>query len=698
MFVVSVRERGKEEHKFTFRKPKISIGRLRANDIILPKRNVSKKHAELEVGPGDAVVLVDMGSTNGTFLNGKRVQDRVELSPTDKLFVGDYLIQVEIVADKSAIEGAPVGPTPITAPKVPSDEQRSPASTADLDSDLLEAEMKRLGLSPADTTSGPATVVVSRQPEGAGAFEVEAPVQGGEEDLAEPIDLDSHRPAAPAAEASERPTLKVPLVEPSPPGEPEEEDLLDIPLMEEDQAEVAATPEAEVEAPQAPKKPAVRSPSASPFETQPPATARVEPRIPPQKPVSAPHYVQPHAAQTAAVPPTAVPPPPEPVPATQELAAQPVLSSTQQVRFLVPSDSANKTLSDALNAAWPRIEAAFEGYIQRSKAALSDTRAADAVCPVVAEAVSGHAAGPALQDLCRQIVSELTGLGGVAALLESPKVGEVFVNSSGRIVAYDWRGNLVDTNASLSCSYSVARMAQRLSAEVSRAPAGLMQTRLADGTVVRIVNSPLAAVGAGIRFVRPFRADLSLSKLRDTGLAGEEHVARLRAAVAGGRSVLVLGRETETNGIVVAATAAAVPPDRKVLGVGDRFAGLSSDRRWLLLDVDVVTQALLLQACASLDCHWIVIDNAAPEAALAALKAAAACQVPFIMSVRSANPGAYPAVASAAGGSASVELLALAAPLVVTTRRAEDGLGRVDGTFQFAKQADGSLKLGPFAP
>jgi pSer/pThr/pTyr-binding forkhead associated (FHA) protein len=107
MFVVSVRERGKEEHRFTFRKDHVTIGRLRANDVILPKRNISKRHAQLSVGQGGQVTLQDFGSTNGCYVNGTRVEGTVPVGPEDKLFMGDYILQVLIEEDRSVLDDVP---------------------------------------------------------------------------------------------------------------------------------------------------------------------------------------------------------------------------------------------------------------------------------------------------------------------------------------------------------------------------------------------------------------------------------------------------------------------------------------------------------------------------------------------------------------------------------------------------------------
>jgi hypothetical protein len=52
-----------------------SIGRIDTNDFIIPDYAISKKHALIEIRGGD-YLLKDCGSTNGTTLNGERLQGR----------------------------------------------------------------------------------------------------------------------------------------------------------------------------------------------------------------------------------------------------------------------------------------------------------------------------------------------------------------------------------------------------------------------------------------------------------------------------------------------------------------------------------------------------------------------------------------------------------------------------------------------
>ena len=65
---------------------KVVLGRSKDSDVQVEDANVSRKHAELR-REGPAWWLVDLGSTNGTELNGKRIQ-RSKLSDGDTITLG----------------------------------------------------------------------------------------------------------------------------------------------------------------------------------------------------------------------------------------------------------------------------------------------------------------------------------------------------------------------------------------------------------------------------------------------------------------------------------------------------------------------------------------------------------------------------------------------------------------------------------
>lgn len=70
----------------------VVLGRHADCDLVLQDEQASRRHAQVEPGPG-GFVLVDLGSTNGTLLNGERVDAPVQLSPGDQIVVGGSLVK-----------------------------------------------------------------------------------------------------------------------------------------------------------------------------------------------------------------------------------------------------------------------------------------------------------------------------------------------------------------------------------------------------------------------------------------------------------------------------------------------------------------------------------------------------------------------------------------------------------------------------
>ncbi len=77
--------------ELTMEKPRLLIGRSKHNDIALPSKFVSQHHAML-VRNGDATILMDLNSTNGVFVNSKRVSNHF-LIHDDVISVGHHRIK-----------------------------------------------------------------------------------------------------------------------------------------------------------------------------------------------------------------------------------------------------------------------------------------------------------------------------------------------------------------------------------------------------------------------------------------------------------------------------------------------------------------------------------------------------------------------------------------------------------------------------
>jgi pSer/pThr/pTyr-binding forkhead associated (FHA) protein len=93
-----LRTSGTEIEPLTFRMSSgavKTIGRAKGADLIIDAALVSRVHCRLEAGK-DGVAVTDLSSTNGTFVNGKRIE-RATLANGDTLRVG----RVELTLERS---------------------------------------------------------------------------------------------------------------------------------------------------------------------------------------------------------------------------------------------------------------------------------------------------------------------------------------------------------------------------------------------------------------------------------------------------------------------------------------------------------------------------------------------------------------------------------------------------------------------
>jgi pSer/pThr/pTyr-binding forkhead associated (FHA) protein len=106
-----VQQNGKPAQAFRLRSEETIVGRRRGCDVRIPSDAVSRRHCLVSVREG-TVMVEDLASVNGTFVNGKRVDGKQLLYPGDRLEVGPVTFLVEY-----ARADAPAKAPPRTAPK-----------------------------------------------------------------------------------------------------------------------------------------------------------------------------------------------------------------------------------------------------------------------------------------------------------------------------------------------------------------------------------------------------------------------------------------------------------------------------------------------------------------------------------------------------------------------------------------------------
>ena len=72
-----------------------SLGRTPANAIVLDSPKVSRRHALIHLQNVGELWLIDFGSSNGTFLNKRRIHHPIRLSDGDQITIGDQVFKFQ---------------------------------------------------------------------------------------------------------------------------------------------------------------------------------------------------------------------------------------------------------------------------------------------------------------------------------------------------------------------------------------------------------------------------------------------------------------------------------------------------------------------------------------------------------------------------------------------------------------------------
>jgi predicted component of type VI protein secretion system len=109
MFTLIIRERSGDERREFFDEQEILVGRVPGNDLVLRAGNVSRQHARFAYKDARLIVS-DLGSANGTYVNGRRIRQPTILRDGDEVWIGDFYLRVEMSAPASS----QVAPPPMT--------------------------------------------------------------------------------------------------------------------------------------------------------------------------------------------------------------------------------------------------------------------------------------------------------------------------------------------------------------------------------------------------------------------------------------------------------------------------------------------------------------------------------------------------------------------------------------------------------
>jgi len=92
----------------TFESQAVTIGRREGSDLRLQTAGISSQHCKISRA-GNGFQIEDLGSTNGTYLNRRKVVQPTPLGPGDEIVVARWTLRVIPDDGASAAPGAAAG-------------------------------------------------------------------------------------------------------------------------------------------------------------------------------------------------------------------------------------------------------------------------------------------------------------------------------------------------------------------------------------------------------------------------------------------------------------------------------------------------------------------------------------------------------------------------------------------------------------
>ncbi len=530
MFAIIISEKGGAERKESYDKNEINVGRVQGNDLMLPKGNVSKHHARLLYRDGRFIVT-DLKSTNGTYVNGRKIAQATIVREGDKIYIGDFVLRLDGGAASSEPVAAEGGDD---ASRTLDRGQRFGTPVA------MPGQGVGPGVPPPAVTPPPNAVYpLDRDPDESQSGSAPSPPQP---EPARPSPVQMPAPIATPAPP--------PVVQPVPrstaarlPGMP-----AGMPAIPQTQPAAAGTPH--------------RGGMTLPLQQGqqiPPAPAR------PGAPIQPPPVVQPQPMQ----------PTPAAFPQAQAAVARssmppPGGAGGRQVPRETPAQAARRlaliTLVDRVAEAVDLSPLKASPLVDEQLSHLIDRTVRDQVKVMRDEGEAPE--GADVEMLVRDAMRELVGLGPIGPLLEDDDVSEIHCLRHDQVLTVR-AGVTTLADASFTSESALGRTIARLAHQTGepwRAGEFVLERRLARGATMLAVAPP-ASSGYVLIIRKRRRVDMTLEEFVRAGALSRAMATFVESCLAARANILICGPMGSSTPALLGALASAGP-------AGDRIAVL----------------------------------------------------------------------------------------------------------------------------
>ncbi len=533
MFAITLTEKGGDQRRLDFDKSEIKIGRVQGNDVVLPKGNVSKQHARIVLKDGK-FIIVDLKSTNGTYVNGRKITSPLVVKDSDKIYIGDFILGI-------LDQGAPA--------------QSAPAMPASAPPAMAPPAMAPPAMAPsAPPPSAPPAM---------------APPAMAPPAMAPPA-MDLSAPPAMAPPAMAPPAMAPPAMAPKPEMAPPRSSTVPPPLADpigRPPQQPANRPSRTSQAPPATAPLATASPIASPMNMprQPPAS--IAPPIAPPVADAKPRLVGAGAR------------PLKHVGADKRFAVVPGLNAKAK-ELLKLQDSILRQLVPELGLDSLALERLGEEELwQRAESAIVDLVESMEAAGTIAKNVD--------QDqLIKETLNEALGLGPLEDLLADDTIDEIVVEGTDRILIKK-SGTIASAGTGFSSSVVFLRVLQRLVAPtgvVIDDTSPFVDVRLLDGSRLCAALSPVSPRGPCLNLRKPAGGHSDLRGLQAKAVLSAQMNSFLNVCVSSRKNILVCGSPSSGKDSVLEALAAEVAVGERLITIEEvSHMNLNRDR-WTALE------------------------------------------------------------------------------------------------------------------
>jgi len=174
-------------------------------------------------------------------------------------------------------------------------------------------------------------------------------------------------------------------------------------------------------------------------------------------------------------------------------------------------------------------------------------------------------------DLIRQVLDEIFGLGPLQPLMDDPTIADILVNTSGTVYV-ERNGRLEQTDVRFHDDRHLLQVIDRIVSSVGRRiddASPMVDARLPDGSRVNAIIPPLAVDGPHLS-IRKFNDDqLSAEDLVRNGAMSEPMLRLLEGIVRGRLNVLISGGTGAGKTTLLNALSAFIPVTERIVTVED---------------------------------------------------------------------------------------------------------------------------------